>query len=117
MRPTSSARPLARWLVRGASVSTAYVLVCAGFSCRYYLAYGQWPWGDAHSTAQKVHFPVLQTAVLGLFLAQFVTVPLCLALLPAVRVKHRLVALYAVAAVGAAVVTSYSNFINWFFDD
>ena len=118
MHPTSSAHPLARWLVLCASVSTAYVLACAGFSCRYYLAYGQWPWNDAHPTAQKIDsFWVLRSAVLYLFVAQVVTVPLCLSLFLAVRVKHRLVALYAVAAVGAAVVTSYSKFINWFFED
>lgn len=118
MRPTSSAHPLARWLVLFASVSTAYVVACAGFSGRYYLAYGQWPWNDAHPTAPKIHFFwVLQPAVLYLFAAQFVTVPLCLSLWLAVRVKHRLVALYAVAAVGAAVVTTYSKFMNWFFAD
>lgn len=116
MHSTSSASPLARWLLQCASVSTAYVLVCAVFGYWYYLTYGQWPRGDARPTVQEVHFPVLEAAVLCLLMAQFVTVPLCLALLPAVRVKSRLIALYTLAALGAAFVTTYSSFMNWYFD-
>ena len=49
-------------------------------------------------------------------MAQFVTVPLCLALLPAVWAKSRLIALYKLAALGAAFVTTFSSFMNWYFD-
>ena len=55
-----------------------------------------------------------------MLVAQFVTVPLCLVLLMAVRVKkvpgYRAVALYAWAAPRAAFVTTYGSFMNWYFD-
>ena len=95
-------------------------MVCASFGYRYYLTYGQWPRGDARPIVQEVHFLGLDAAVFGLLVAQFVTVPLCLVLLMAVRVKkvpgYRAVALYAWAAPRAAFVTTYGSFMNWYFD-
>lgn len=98
----------------------AYVVVCAGFGYRYYHAYGQWPHGDSRPDATEVHFPALDAAVFYLLMAQFVTVPLCLALLAAIRVKKvpgvRLARLYAWTALGAALLTTSGSFMSWYFD-
>lgn len=114
--------PLDKQLVRClwgcVAVSGAFLLASAGLECQYYATQGTFPRMD--SLPQAAAFPLLHDAVIGLLLAQFLTVPGCLGLLAALELRkvpvHPLVHFCTLAVLCAAFARTSGDFGNWFFD-